>query len=182
MKEITVLGIRTTRDDSSVIDDKYDVLRDIDTYCDETLYMSHKTYMHDCDDTLRFRYRYAIESYTGTDGGRLKTRYHLYLVPTFNSLSRAKRQSVKDFASDSPNIADVFDCGIHVLLASECRDGGFDKSVADDIASVVDIIDGLRGFYLDGYQNRIGSTGWDYLYDFVKDVDCFKAALDRFKS
>ena len=67
-------------------------------------------------------------------------------------------------------------------MAAECIDGGFDKSVVDCIANVVDFIDNMRGFYLDRYQNRLGSTGWDYLYDFVKDVDCFKAALDRFKS
>lgn len=37
----------------------------------------------------------------------------------------------------------------------------------DKIASVCGNIDSLRGFYLDKPQNRIGTSGWDMLDDYI---------------
>ena len=181
MKEFNVFGIATKVENFSHAGKNFKTIRDISTYGDESLYLSKKSFLHN-EDSIRFRYRYAIESCTLADNGPEKTYYYLYLVPEYESLSENRKRSVAECTSDDPETTDVFDYGLHVLMGSECIDGGFDKSVVDCIANVVDFIDNMRGFYLDRYQNRLGSTGWDYLYDFVKDVDCFKAALDRFKS
>ena len=51
----------------------------------------------------------------------------------------------------------------------------------DKIASIVDNIDSLRGFYLDKAQNRIGTDGWMMLDDYINDVDFVKATLEKFK-
>ena len=51
----------------------------------------------------------------------------------------------------------------------------------DQIGSIVQTIDSLRGFYLDHHINGIGTTGWDALHDFVNDVDMYKTTMDRYR-
>ena len=75
---------------------------------------------------------------------------------------------------------DVFDYGMNVILCTENTEGEYDKSVMDKIASVINMIDGLRGFYLDKIQNRIGTTGWMLLDDFINDKDSIKATLEKY--
>lgn len=179
MKEFEIFGITTKTDRLSNVEDNFREVRSVDCYEDESLFVSRNIYKHDDDNDIRFRYQYAIQSYTNTDDGKEKTWYYLFLVPTFNSLSKRKRESVMSCTSDNPDIIDVFDYGMYVLMASECQDGGFDKHMIEKIVNVVDFVDRMRGFYLDGFQNRIGSSGWDYLYDFIKDKDLLKAALKR---
>ena len=48
-------------------------------------------------------------------------------------------------------------------------------------ASAVAFYDGTRGFALDRYQNRIGSTGWDTLNECLHGKDKIKAGLERLK-
>lgn len=179
MKQFNVFGITTKTESFLHAEDNFTEVRNVNDYGDESLFVSRKVFKHDVDNDIQFRYQYAIQSYTNDDNGKERTWYYLYLVPTFNSLSRKKRESVVDCTSDSPDVVDIFDYGMYVLMARECQDGGFDRNIIDKIANVVDFVDNMRGFYLDGYQNRIGSTGWDYLYDFVKDKDPFKAAMNR---
>jgi hypothetical protein len=45
----------------------------------------------------------------------------------------------------------------------------------------MDAIMGLCGFYLDKYVNRIGTTGWDYIYEMTDGVDAHKVSMDRLK-
>jgi hypothetical protein len=40
----------------------------------------------------------------------------------------------------------------------------------------------MRGLYLDKAQNRLGSTGWDMLDDYINGNDFLKATLDRYDS
>ena len=47
--------------------------------------------------------------------------------------------------------------------------------------SAIKAIDRLKGFWLDRPQNRIGTTGWDYLKEFVFGVDAFQLTMDRYK-
>lgn len=44
----------------------------------------------------------------------------------------------------------------------------------DDVASVVEVVDSFRGFYIDKPWNRIGTTGWDTLKHNVNGETLFK--------
>lgn len=51
----------------------------------------------------------------------------------------------------------------------------------DVIASQLDFIDSTRGFRIDGYQNRIGTTGWDILDAALHGGDPIKKTIERNK-
>lgn len=58
------------------------------------------------------------------------------------------------------------------------------KKITDklnDIATVVDTIDAMRGFYLDKAWNRMGTTGWDSLHEMVEGKDAIFATINRYK-
>ena len=57
------------------------------------------------------------------------------------------------YGVDDPNTIDVFDYGISIVFAREDTIGEYDKSIIDKIASIVDNIDSLQGFYLDKEHN-----------------------------
>jgi hypothetical protein len=128
---------------------------------------------------------YGIEAYRYEDekDHSVKTFYTLYMIPTFNSLSKNKQNDIiESFDIDEPNIMDVFNYGISIVLASENIIGEDDKSIIDKIASIIDAIDSFRGFYLDKAQNRIGTDGWMMLDDYINDVDFTNATFEKFKS
>ena len=185
MKEFKVFGMTVNVDKYIHAEDEFDVLREIDTYDEESLYLSKKIYKHDCDDDLLFSYQYMIQSYTFYETEKTSTIYYLYLVPLFRSLSQKKRDSIKDYSclsqDDKPTTEDVFSYGCSIIMASETHEGEFDIDVINNIANTVPFIDRMRGFYIDKYQNRLGSTGWDMLNDYIKDIDAFKATFDRYK-
>ena len=104
------------------------------------------------------------------------------MIPTFSSLSKKRQNDVIESSCvDDPNTMDVFDYGISLVFAREDTIGEYDKSIMDKIASIVDNIDSLRGFYLDKAQNHIGTDGWMMLDDYINDVNFVKATLEKFK-
>lgn len=164
-------------------EDYFSVEREIDDYGDEACYLSNKVYQHRCDDDLDFDYQYAIEAYHNSEDGKNETYYTLYIVPTVKSLSEKRQQSVIEFAgTDEPTTMDVKDYGMCIVMERTTIQGEFDPNVIDKIASIVYAMDRIFfGFSLDKYQNRIGATGWDYLRDFIHDIDFTKAVLERWK-
>lgn len=173
--------------DSSLIDveSKFNFEREMDDYDDITFYLSNEVYHHDQDPEFKFDYMYGIAAYRYEDGNdnSIHTFYTLYMIPTFSSLSKNRQDRVIDFSGvEDPNTMDVFDYGISLVFARENTIGEYDKSIMDKIASIVDTIDSLKGFYLDKAQNRIGTDGWMMLDDYINDVDFAKATLEKFKS
>ena len=175
--------------DSSLIDveSKFNLEREMDDYDDTTFYLSNEVYHHDQDPEFKFDYQYGIEAYRYEDeeDNSIHTFYTLYMIPTFSSLSKKRQNDVIESSGvDDPNTMttmDVFDYGISLVFAREDTIGEYDKSIMDKIASIVDNIDSLRGFYLDKAQNRIGTDGWMMLDDYINDVDFVKATLEKFK-
>lgn len=56
------------------------------------------------------------------------------------------------------------------------------KDVAEKIntaASIVAFYDATRGFVLDSFQNRVGTTGWDVLEDCLHGKDMIQTGLNR---
>ena len=173
--------------DSSLIDveSKFNLEREMDDYDDTTFYLSNEVYHHDQDPEFKFDYQYGIEAYRykDEDDQSIHTFYTLYMIPTFSSLSKNRQNDVIESSGvDDPNTMDVFDYGISLVFAREDTIGEYDKSIMDKIASIVDNIDALKGFYLDKAQNRIGTDGWMMLDDYINDVDFAKATLEKYKS
>ena len=172
--------------DSRLIDveSKFNLEREMGDYDDITFYLSKRVYQHDMDPDFKFEYQYGVEAYRYEDenDNTIHTFYTLYLIPTFKSLCDKNQKDVLLFTGneENPNTMDVFDYGMNVILCTENTEGEYDKSVMDKIASVINMIDGLRGFYLDKIQNRIGTTGWMLLDDFINDKDSIKATLDKY--
>ena len=184
----SVFGISFQDENLTVIENEFEIQREMDDYDDTTFYLSKRVYQHDLDPDFKFEYQYGVEAYRYEDenDNTIHTFYTLYLIPTFKSLCDTKQKDVqKDVLfftgnEENPNTMDVFDYGMNVILCMENTDGEYDKSVMDKIASVINMIDGLRGFYLDKIQNRIGTTGWMLLDDFINDKDSIKATLEKY--
>jgi hypothetical protein len=56
-----------------------------------------------------------------------------------------------------------------------------DKYIREVYCHNVNAVMGLIGFYLDGHVNRIGTTGWDFIYHMTEGRDLFQPAFDRHK-
>lgn len=140
---------------------------------DNAFFESKETFTHE-EDGLTFNYKYAIEA-VWCEG---KIYYGLYLVPCADSLNKDKRSSVADCCGvneDEITINDISSYGCNVCMGTEVVDNeDIEDTYLDKIASVYEVIDSLRGFYLDKYVNRIGNTGWDMLDDFINGNDFIK--------
>lgn len=182
-QNFSIFGMTCPNNQLVSVDKDFNLEQTIDDYEIE-LYLSKNVYHHDLEDDPKdnFDYRYAIEAYYSEEND--ETYYYLMLIPTFGSLSAKRQADVRDMvgADDdfTPNEIDVHDYGMQIIMAREDVKGKYDKSIMDKIASVVDFIDRMRGFYFDKAQNRIGTTGWDMLADWLKDEDSIQKTLDRY--
>ena len=177
----SVFGISFQNSSFIDVESKFNIEREMDDYDDTTFYLSNEVYHHDQDPKFKFDYMYGIEAYRYEDENdhSVHTLYTLYMIPTFSSLSKNRQNSIiKSSGVDDPNIMDVFDYGISLVFAREETVGEYDKSIMDMIASIVDTIDSLQGFFLDKAQNR----GWMMLDDYINDVDFTKATLEKYKN
>ena len=147
---------------------------------EENVFVSKKIYDHDDDPDIKFKYQYAITCWVSPENN--ECYYQVRIVPTFDSLHQSRKDKVVDFCGcEQVSISDMIGYGMSVLMDSTSSENGYDQKVVDNIAQVIDIIDSLFGFYLDKYQNRIGTTGWDMMYDFIKGKDWDKATFARIK-
>lgn len=181
-----IFGISTNYDTNAfenVFEEVYD--NDYEAY-----YRSKKTYQHR-EEGLNFDYKYVvnvddIDELTGEETGEYGIT--LLMVPTFKSLCKKKQKSIaEDCEGREPNICDCGLYGTSIVLGSE--NVKHDNKPMDEcevlqkklrgVANVVGCIDGLRGFYLDKYVNRIGTTGWDLLHDYINGKNFVLATLDR---
>jgi hypothetical protein len=167
------------------IDQEFEQIRSFEDWDDTEAWMSKEVFHYDMEDDPKdnFDYRYIIEAYYCEEEN--KTYYYLYLVPCYNSLSDKMKAKVLDSAGIDPEDIterDVFDYGCQLVFAREEQEGEYDPEVMNKIASVYKVIDRMRGFYFDQYQNRIGNTGWDMLDYYMKDEDFMQKAFDRFDS
>ena len=169
--------------------------------------LSKKTFHHE-EPGLDFDYRYTI---TAVDmqraAGEGSTVWiQLYLVPEpkdwcRESLLKASvayglEKEPEDKILEAMRPQDGIENGYGVLFGRDCVDYGPDnegeglydvlenKDVKDKVnaaASAVAFYDNTRGFALDKYQNRIGSTGWDVLTECLRGKDKIQAGLERLR-
>lgn len=160
----------------------------------ETLYddcssfhQSREVFEHN-EEGLSFKYRLCVrvtdlEEFDPSCAG--KTLVELQLVPLLESLGKKTRESVlKCCGVDDGECSamDIADYGAEVTLASEeCKTEEVDRKL-ESVANIYKTVNSLRGFYLDRYVNRIGSTGWDLLHDYINGVDFVSATLGRYRA
>ena len=174
------------------VDDLFDCIRDADY---EVIFVTKETYEHR-EDGLNFDYKFAIRAenaYELTGEPEDENVWHLevMLIPTVDSLLPNEQKELQDRVGEDgePSIIDLIDAGSYVEFGFEAvkvdPDKGYDAVMCpkyDEAASVIDIMNAMRGFYLDKAWNRIGSTGWDILNSLVGDgKDFISAAFDRMK-
>ena len=121
-----------------------------------------------------------------------KVEVELYLVPLAKCCNEATLKKANGGDDRPTDEQDLFDYGCTVLMGRESLEDieGDDPLETDTVkhtvhsaVAVLSAYGGMCGFYLDRYQNRIGSTGWDYLNEWCGDgTDFCQAALNRWKA
>ena len=121
-----------------------------------------------------------------------KVEVELYLVPLAKCCNEATLKKANGGDDRPTDEQDLFDYGCTVLMGRASLEGieGDDpletetvKHTVHSAVAVMACFGGMCGFYLDRYQNRIGSTGWDYLNEWCGDgTDFCQAALNRWKA
>lgn len=159
----------------------------------ELLLTSKKTYKHEDDPDLKpFTYKYvvnAIDLYKRTgDPGYAMVDVRLYLVPepkywtgealkSIASLYGMENKTDEELHNNF-QVTDAISNGMAVEMGKDAvwydlekNDEGFYDvlecpgvtALLDGAASVLDEVDGMRGFHIDAEWNALGSTGWDTL-------------------
>lgn len=165
-------------------------------YSDSAFYETKKVYKHE-EEGFNFNYKYIVRvedlyELSGEDELKGKVSVELYLVPTEDSMSEKTKNKIREsFGYDEDDIiylADIIDYGLGVRMGYETvenvryLDGTKVHSKLNEIATVLDTIDSMRGFYLDKAWNLIGTNGWDVLKEMLFDKDFIKSSFDRIKS
>ena len=185
MNKIEIFGWQTDQrfDNWS---EKFEQLYDND---DETLYVSKEQFHHDEDDGFRFDYKYVVRfvdysQYTDSD----KIGYELLMVVIPKSLHKSQieelaKQFGEDFDRKRIDLRDVIDNLSASIVFGSGEIDNWDEVDNEllKIAHVFDVMDRFRGFSLDKYVNRIGTTGWDVLAHATRGEDLFQPAFDRYK-
>lgn len=175
------LGITFSKDNMLDWSEHYKKVR-----CDNVLHLKGKIREHGEDKGVfnNMRYCYVI-LVDGEDCGLTTTDengnevpaelYCAYLVPTIDSVPDSKIESMKDtYGWDDMTIdearANFDECdlaqeGYAVSIGSviiPAKDK-WDDDVLNGMATAIETIDSMRGFYLDRVINGVGMKGWDFL-------------------
>ena len=165
-------------------------------YSTEIYYFTKKTFKHE-EEGFEFEYKYVVRvedlyELTGEDDYKGKVEIDLYLVPTEKSLCEKTRARVRESCGladdDRLLLSDIVSYGLGARILYEivdnCRyiDGSKVKSKLLAIANMVDMIDGIRGFYLDAVWNGIGTTGWDVLKEMIHGKDYIESSFERLRA
>lgn len=193
-------GTRFNTLDKSILDKDFTCI-DLD---DSKFYVTKKTYQHR-EDVIEFDYKYLIEvmDMRCYDESPAPAIVSLYLVPTFDSWKAKDIEDFRtfigldeeDFATDKASdtlYSDVPSYGHNLLMGSDKVDDLADEETLDServmemvhsCANILMSVDGLLGFYLDRPQNRLGTSGWDYLKEWLTDgYDALKATIERYSA
>lgn len=187
------LGIGFNKEHMQNWKDKFDVIE----YGDSLALVSKEQFNHGEDEGFMngLKYRYVVIGENVDYGMTVKDEngeevpadyYALYLEPEIDQVADNTIQAVAELygLEDRPmeelrqeiTDVDLAKEGYGVFLGSINRksltyeDGEiWDSETLNGFATVMGMIDSLRGFYLDRPQNRFGMTGWDWLEMTVTD-------------
>lgn len=166
----------------------------------QEFYISKKIFHHDKnnEDDGDFIYRYGIEiidmeEYDGTQ----KFYLNIYMIPLSEYLmNKVKGYTCVEYSGieDVELAVDLMSEGFGIIFERAEYDYSNENDIdvevlwdkAREIANIganfVEIINSMRGFYLDECQNYICTTGWDKLNEYVYGgADWLSATLERNK-
>ena len=163
--------------------DKMDCIFDSD---DEIILLTKKTYKHE-EENLSFEYKYAvsavdmrfIEDEQFTEDNAFGIEIYLVVAPT--SLHKDVIEKIKEITDGYCEYQDILQYGLGVRMLYENK--GYPVENIEEtmykIANFIEYVDTLRGFYLDKPINRIGSTGWDIIFNCVDGESFIKRTIGR---
>lgn len=154
---------------------------------------TYKCYLDDKE--IEFKLVVQADDLYGLCGDPLckgNVEVELYLVPLAKCCNEAMLKRANDDEDRPTDEQDLFDYGCRILMGRVSLDDIKDdepletetvKHTVHSAVAVMSAYGGMCGFYLDRYQNRVGSTGWDYLEEWCGDgTDACRAALSRWKA
>ncbi len=152
------------------VEKQYNKFADVfeETY-DEERFVTKRVFKHS-EPGLSFKYRYVFDYVWDDDCKTVHTELLLVVEPS--SFCKKKRRELLS-SCGFENVDDVSQISV-IDVVCEGMDGvvpiaresvPYSKlgSTKDTVASIVDIVDCMRGFYIDRPANRIGTTGWDLI-------------------
>lgn len=164
-------------------------------YDSESYYKSKKTYHHD-EDEFSFDYNYFVKvedlyDLSGDDEHKGKFFVELTMIPTKEYCNEKILSNVAQFNGceiDEIRLHDIVDSGYGARIGYETIEKIYSwnspklSNTLNGIATVIDTIDSMRGFYLDNYENRIGTTGWDKLHEMIDGTDAINETMKRWRA
>lgn len=194
-------NISTESINAALLNEKFNKYEYGDT---DVFYISKEIFHHDPEnqDDWDFEYRYGIRVVDWQEYGDVyQFSVELHFVPLTENISSKLSgmgydyENINDYLHSNDYVVDAISEGYTIQFGREDIDYGKDcleeeysnasneaNSKAEIAANVFVCINSMRGFYLDRYVNRIGTTGWDMLNDWVYGKgDYINATLARYK-
>jgi hypothetical protein len=164
-------------------------------YDEEAYFVTKKTYFHNNGD-FSFSYKYVVEfmeTYPSDTDEESTLFISLLMVPVPESLPQKTIAKIREYYGLSEEdkiyldmIFENIQCPVlqHNSANFEVKEiWTEDKNVNNFLCNATNsliFIDSTRGFFLDRYENRLGTTGWDYLKEiFLEDYDAIVETLKR---
>jgi len=149
---------------------------------DEILLATKKTFEHR-EDGLNFDYKYlihAIDLYTiGEDDNAFNISIHLVVSPAF--IDKELKEDIKDYNGGYCDYDDIFFYGLRIPLLRELyyvRDNI--EEFLYKVGNIIEPLDSMKGFYLDRPINKLGSTGWDMIFNCLDGKSFIHKVLERY--
>lgn len=185
-------GIRSSQKPKENWKEEWDCLMEYD---EEAYFVTKKTYFHEEED-FSFNYKYVVEfmeTYPSDTDEESKLFISLLMVPLPESLPQKTITKIREYYDLSEEdeiyldmIIENIQCPVlqHNSANFEVKEMWTkDKNVNNFLCGATHsliFIDRMRGFSLDKCENRLGTTGWDYLKEiFLENYDAIRETLKR---
>lgn len=165
--------------------DMKDELECIFDNVDEILLLTKKTYEHR-EDGLNFGYKYGISalnmmSITNDKQFTEDNAYdvNIYLIVSPTSLDKELKEDIKKSIGGYCDYQDIYSYGLGVRFLNDNHSMNDIEEFIYKVGNVIKTLDNLRGFYLDRPINKLGSTGWDMIFNCLDGESYITRALER---
>jgi len=152
----------------------------------EILLLTKKTYEHR-EENLNFDYKYAISAFNmwfATDDDEQFNEDNaydvgIYLIVSPDSLDEKIREEIKEASEGYCDYQDIFFHGMAVRLVHDNHPMDGIEDYMYKVGNIIEPLDLMRGFYLNRPINKLGSTGWDMIFNCLDGESYIKRALER---
>ena len=152
---------------------------------DEILLLTTKTYRHR-EENLNFDYKYGISalnmmSITDDEQFTEDNAYNvsIYLIVSPTSLDKELKEDIKKSTGGYCDYQDIHFYGLGVRLLNDNHSMNDIEEFMYKVGNIIEPLDFMKGFYLDRPVNKIGSTGWDMIFNCLDGESYITRALER---